>query len=213
MPIFECKRCNELSHSLSAEGPAACPRCGMAAYRVLGEDAGRRRELGPCDHAALVYDDPALVAVFCARYLTEGIDRGDRVVAVAPDDLRALVQPLLAADVNVLIEWHATDAVYGEFDADRVAAGYDALLAAEPRTVRILAVTNSEIAVGVEPAEAERYERLAHELVARHAATVVCLYDTRGLAEEYLGAATRRHALTVVEGEVRRNEAFEYTPA
>ena len=42
------------------------------------------RELGPADHATLVYDDPGLVRPFCARFLTDGVNAGERVVAGSP---------------------------------------------------------------------------------------------------------------------------------
>ena len=214
MPIVECSRCNEPNHySGSSEGVPPCPRCGSIRHRVLdGEARDTPRDLCPGDHGSLVYDSPAVIAPFCARYLTEGINKGERVLAALPADLRGAVGPLLAPDVNVLVEWNDPLEIYGDFDADRVAAMYDALLGAEPRAVRILAAVDRECAEGVDPAETDRYEALAHALVVEHGATALCLYDRRGLAEEYLAAAAHRHPLAVTDGVVLRNESFEYEP-
>ncbi len=217
MAIFECSRCNEPTHARSADSVAPCPRCGFERHRVAPAEPGGSletpRELALGDHASLVYHDPSMIALFCARYLTEGIDRGERVMAALIADLRETVVPLLAPDVNVLIEWADPYAIYGDFDADRVAGMYDALIGAEPRTVRILAAVDHVCAEDVDPSETDRYEQLAHAIVTEHGATAVCLYDSRGLGEEFLAAARTRHALRVVDGVPRRNEAFEYQPA
>jgi DNA-directed RNA polymerase subunit RPC12/RpoP len=216
VPIFECARCNELTYSASAESAQACPRCGDHRHRVLsGGFADARdttRDLAPGDHATHVYDDPALVAPFCARYLTEGIDKDERVMAAAPEDLRAVTERLLAPDVNVLVEWQDPRAIYGDFDADRIAGMYDALIGSEPRHMRILAVCARDWASGADPVEWNRYERMGHDIVTRHGATVICMYDTRGLDPAFLDVAAHRHPLSVDDGVVRRNESFEFQP-
>jgi MEDS: MEthanogen/methylotroph, DcmR Sensory domain len=217
VPIFECSRCNELTYSAAPESGRSCPRCGSVRHRVLeggfGDAKASTRDLAPGDHATMVYDDPALIAPFCARYLTEGIDKGERVMSVVAADLRAATEGLLAPDVNVMIEWLDPLAVYGDFDPDRVAAMYDELIGSEPRSVRILAVLDGACVDGVEPAEMERYECLAHGIVTGHGATGVCLYDARSLDRAFLDLAARRHTLRVRDGVVHRNEAFEYQPA
>lgn len=215
MPIFECSRCNEPAHSASRESLPECPSCGGRRYRLLdGIEPGAPRDLRPGDHAGMVFDDPAPIAPFCSRYLTEGVDKGERVMAALTADLRRAVEALLAADVNVLVEWSDPLAVYGgDFDPDRVAAMYDELIGAEPRDVRILAAIDRECTDGVDPAETDRYEALAHAIVTRHGATALCLYDSRGMAEDYLAAARRRHPLAVVDGVPLRNPSFEYEPA
>lgn len=217
MPIFECSRCNELTYSASVETVRPCPRCDEIRHRVLdGGFADARdlaRDLAPGDHAMMLYDDPSLVAPFCCRYLTEGIDKGERVMAVAPDDLRVATEALLAADVYVLIEWVDPMTIYGNFDAVRVATMYDTLIGTEPRSMRILAVLCEALADGVASADFDRYECLAHDIVNRHGATAICLYDTRGLDPEFLNTSGRRHTLRVSDGTVRRNESFEFQPA
>ena len=217
MPIFECSRCNEMTYSASVGAATACARCGSERQRVIegGFDEARRsqRVLGAGDHASLVYDDVASVAPFCARFLTDGADRGERVVAGLEDDLREAVSALLAPDVELMIEWEDPRAIYRDFDADRITAMYDALIGGESRTTRILAGLDSESAAGVEPAELARYEEIAHEIIIARGATVLCAYDARSLRPELLEVCARCHGLAVEDGTVRRNERFEYQPA
>jgi len=214
MPIFECSRCNEMTYSASKGAATACASCGSKRQRVIDgdfDDARRSlRSLGAADHATLVYDHVAAVAPFCARFLGDGADAGERVVAGLQDDLREAVSDLLAADVEAMVEWEDPRAIYGDFDADRIAAMYDALIGAEPRTTRILAELDGESANGLDPDELSRYESMAHEIIISHGATVVCVYDERSLPPEFLDVSARRHGLSVEASGVRRNERFEY---
>ena len=217
MPIFECARCNEMTYSASAGVVQACPTCASDRVRVLdGAFADARaaaRDLAAGDHATLVFDDPARVAPFCARYLTEGVDRGEHVVAAVPADLRSALDGLLAPDVSVLVDWHEQLAIYGDFDADRVAAMYEEMISAHPGVTRILAGLDAECVGGVDPADFDRYERMAHAIITRLGANVICVYDERSLPPEIVAIAVRRHGLAVEDGAVRRNERFEYEPA
>ncbi len=217
MPIFECSRCNEMTYSAFPGAAGACARCGSERQRVVegAFDEARRspRTLGAGDHATLVYDDPATAAPFCAHFLTEGVNAGERVVAALEDDLREAVSALLASEVEPAIEWQDPLTLYGDFDADRVAAMYDALIGGESRTTRILAGLDGESAEGVEPAEFARYEAMAHRIITGHGATVVCAYAERSLPPAFLEVTARRHGLSVEDGVVRRNERFEYEPA
>jgi hypothetical protein len=217
MPIFECSRCNEMTYSASAGVRAPCPRCGSERPRVLDGnfDAARRnlRTLGEADHAALAYDDLGVAAPFCARFLTDGVNAGERVVAALQPDLREAICALLAPDVELTVEWEDPSSIYGDFDADRVAASYEALIAGESRTTRILAGLDGESADSVDPAEFSRYERKAHEIITSHGATVVCVFDERALPPAFLEVSALRHGLTVEGGAARRNERFEYEPA
>ena len=217
MPIFECARCNEMTYSASMGAVTACEGCGSERQRVIEGDfdqARRRlRTLDASDHATLIYDDPAAVAPFCARFVTDGVQAGERVVTGLQPDLREAVAALLEPDVELAVEWDDPRSVYGDFDADRVAAAYDKLIATEPRTTRILAGPDEESADGIDPDELSRYEATAHEIITRHGAIVVCAYDARSLPPESLRAIRLRHGLEIGEdGGVRRNERFEYQP-
>ena len=217
MPIFECSRCNELTYSSAVDAAGACARCGSERHRVLtgsfGEAKASTRDLAGADHATLVYDDPAQVAPFCCRYLTEGTEAGDHVVAGLQADLRAAVTALLAPEVETAIDWQEPGDLYGDFDGPRVAAMYEALIADEPRPTRILAGLDSGAAEGVTAEEFDSYEAVAHRIITGLGATAVCLYDTRALPEEFLEISARRHTLSVEDGAVRRNERFEFEPA
>ena len=217
MPIFECSRCNDLTYSSSVGASGPCARCGSEHHRILDGGFGEAREstrsLAEADHATLVYDDPAQPAPFCAHFLTEGVDAGERVFATLTDDLRRAVSPLLAPDAKALIDWRDPREIYGDFDADRVAAMYDELIASEPRTTRILAALDSNCVEGISVSEFDRYEAMAHRIVNARAATAVCLYDTRALPGAFLAVAARRHTLSVRDGAARRNDQFEYEPA
>ena len=217
MPIFECSRCNEMTYSSAVDAAGECARCGSDRHRVLtgsfGEAKESTRDLAGADHATLVYDDPNQVAPFCCRFLTEGVDAGEHVVAGLQQDLRAAVAALLAPDVEVVIEWREPSDLYADFDGERVATMYDAMIAGEPRPTRILAGLDRGSAEGVTAEDFDRYEAVAHGIITGHGATVVCLYDMRVLPDEFLAVSARRHTLSVQDGAVHRNERFEYEPA
>ena len=218
MPIFECARCNEMTYSASMGAETACERCGSERQRVIEGDfdqARRRlRTLEAGDHATLVYDSPAKVAPFCARFVTDGVNAGERVVTGLQPDLREAVAALLEPEIELAIEWETPGSIYGDFDADRVAATYEDLIENEERPTRILAGFDEESAEGVSPSELARYEVKAHAVVTRLGATVVCVFDVRSLPPEFIDVAGRQHGLEVGEdGGVRRNERFEYQPA
>jgi hypothetical protein len=170
------------------------------------------RVLAPGDHATLIYDDPAQIAPFCARFLTEGVDAGERVIAAVEGRVRDAVAPLLGADVEAVVEWEEPTDIYGDFDPDRIASVYAAMIEAEPRGTRIIAGIDRESAPSVSVEQLDRYERLAHGVVTSHAATVVCAYDASVLPPEFIDVAARRHSLSIENGDVRRNELFEYAP-
>lgn len=217
MPIFECARCNEMTYSASAGVVATCPRCGSERQRLIEGDFDQARDglraLGEGDHAALVYDDAVAIAPFCARFLTDGVNAGERVVAGVQDELREAICALLGSDVELTIEWEDPRSLYGDFDAERVAATYEALISGEERTTRILAGLDRESAESVDQAELDRYETLAHGLIIDHGATVICVYDAGALPRDFLDVSVARHGLTIEDGAIRRNEQFEYQPA
>ena len=217
MPIFECSRCNQMTYSATAGARAVCERCGSKRQRIIegGFDEARHsvRSLGPGDHAVLLYDDAASVAPFCARFLTDGVNRGERVVAGLQEDLREAVCALLGPDVELTVEWQHPRSLYGDFDPELVASKYEALIESESRTTRIIAGFDEESAEGVAPAELARYEEMAHAIITSHGATVVCVFDRDTLLPDFVDAGSRRHGLTIENGAVRRNERFEYQPA
>lgn len=196
----------------------ACGNCGNERQRVIDGyfDEARRahRPLDAGDHALLVCEhDDVAVTSFCAQFLAEGVQRGERAVAALPAELRESVQAELSTDIESAVEWDEPSAFYGDFQPDRVASTYEGLLVEEPRTTRILAGLDRECADGVDPAALAQYEAIGHEIIARFGANVLCVYDSGSLRQELIDVAVRGHGLAVENGAVRRNERFEYQPA
>lgn len=216
MPIFECARCNELTYSASPDSVGACGRCGSASHRVFegSFDHARSsdRTLDAGAHAALVYEDAATIAPFCARFLTDGVNQGQRVMAGVERDLRAAVASLLAPDVEVVVDWREPVSLYGEFDSEQVCAMYEEMIATDPRPMRILAGMDRAAAAGVSAEQLDCYERVAHGIITKHGATVVCVYGTEVLPADLMAIAETRHTLFIQDGVVRRSERFEYAP-
>ena len=129
-------------------------------------------------------------------------------------DLREAVCALLAPDVELTVEWEDPSSIYGDFDADRVAATYEALIAGEARTTRILAGLDGETAprASIRPSWPATRQK-AHEIITAHGATVVCVYDARSLPPAFLEVGCAAPRPRVEDGAVRRNERFEYQPA
>ena len=217
MPVVECARCNDMTYSEFNEALHQCTRCNGSHFRVIegafDQARAAARELSAGDHAALVHEEPGAVAPFCARFLTEGVNAGERVVAAVPSDLAEEVRALLAADVAVLIEWLWPAELYDDFDPDRTAATFESLISETPATTRVLAGLDRGVAEQVTPAKLDRYERLAHAIITANAANVLCVYDARALEPGLIEVAVARHGLAVSDGIVRRNEQFEYAPA
>jgi hypothetical protein len=207
-----------MTYSASGGAIGACANCGSDRLRVIDGyfDEARRspRALAAGDHATLIYDDPAIVAPFCARFLSDGVNASERVVAAIPDDLREAVSAVLASDVQSAVEWQPPVLFEGDFDAGQAAARYEALITAEPRAPRILAAPDGESIADVDADAFGRFEAMAHTVITGHGATVVCVYDTRAVPPAFLDMTERRHGLLVENGgAVRRNERFEYESA
>jgi DcmR-like sensory protein len=206
-----------MTYSASGGVAGSCANCGSDRRRVIDGyfDEARRspRALAAGDHAALIYEDPATVAPFCARYLADGVNAGERVVAAIRDDLREAVSALLGSDVEQAVEWLPPVPFDGDFDAGRAAAGYEGLITAAPGATRILAAPDGASLARIDAAAFGRFEAIAHASITEHGATVVCVYDTRSVPPAYIPMTERRHGLVVEGDTVRRNERFEYQSA
>ena len=206
-----------MTYSASGGVAGPCDNCGSDRVRVIDGyfDEARRspRPLAAGDHAALVYDNPGAVAPFCARFLTDGVKASERVVAAVRGDLREAVSVLLARDVESAVEWMPPVSFDGDFDAGQAAAGYEALITAEPGATRVLAAPDGESVANVDADTFGRFEAMAHAIITDHGATVVCVYETNSVPPGFRDMTERRHGLLVEEGgAVRRNERFEYDP-
>ena len=217
MPVFECAQCNEMTYSANPEAVGPCERCGNERQRVVEGDFAEarrtQRHLGPGDHAVLIHDDPVAVAPFCARFLGAGVTCGERVLAGVADDLREAICAQLTAEVERGVAWDDPSAFYRDFDADRVAATWEALILEEARPTRILAGLDRACAAGVQPEDLARYETTAHGIITRLGANGLCVYDKRALSPELIEVGVRRHGLSIEDGDAHRNERFEYQAA
>ena len=206
-----------MTYSASGGVAGSCANCGSDRQRVIDGyfDEARRsaRALAAGDHAALIYDAPATVAPFCARFLADGVNAGERVVAAVSDDLREAVSTLLRSDVEPAVEWLPPVPFDGDFDAAQAADGYEALITADPRATRILAAPDGESVATIDAGVFGRFEAMAHTAITDHGAIVVCVYDARSVPPAYIPMSERRHGLVVEGDTVRRNERFEYQSA
>lgn len=205
-----------MTYSASEGAAGPCANCGSERLRVIEGyfDGARRapRPLAAGDHATLVYDAPGAVAPFCARFLADGVNAGERVVALLQDDLRDAVTAELGTDVEAAVEWQPAFLIDDDFDAERAAAGYEALITADSRRTRLLAGPDSESTADADVDEFSRFEALAHSIITEHGATVVCVYDASAVQPDFIDMVGRCHGLEVAGDAARRNERFEYQP-
>jgi DcmR-like sensory protein len=217
MPVFECSRCNEMTYSASGGAAVPCANCGSERQRVIDGyfDQARHsdRSVSAGDHALLVCDHRGEATSFCTRFLAEGVERGERVVSALPAELTESVKAALSPEVESAVQWNEPRDFYADFDADRVASTYEGLIVDVPRTTRVLAGLDRDCADGVDPEDLARYEAIAHDIITRLGANVLCVYDSGSLRPELIDVAVRGHGLSVKNGAVRRNERFKYQPA
>jgi len=205
-----------MTYSASGAVAAPCGNCGSERQRVIEgyfDDARRApRPLAAGDHAALIYEDPSTVAPFCARFLTDGVNAGERVVALLQDDIRGTVSAQLTSEVDAAVEWQPAFSIDDDFAAERAAAGYEALITADSRPTRLLAAPDGESTAGADADEFSRFEAMAHAIITEHGATVVCVYDASSVQPAFIDIAGRCHGLEVAGDAARRNERFDYQP-
>jgi len=217
VPVLECSRCNELFYSASVARFASCERCGGATWRVFDGEASFDRVIElprapqPADHLAIVYSDTGRAADYCVAYTREGMDRGERVVAVLPGGLHAAVERRLGPAERVQVQFEDSAEAYADFDPERLASWYEGLVDAAGAPVRILAGPDGDAAaeIGLEPWRS--FERLVHERVYNLGVTALCVYDGPELPGDFMHVAMRTHPLIVGHaGELRRNGEFRY---
>lgn len=217
MPVLECSRCNELFYSASATRSTSCERCGGAIWRVFDAEgsfdrvAELPRSAQPSDHAAIVYSDANRAADFCLTYAREGLERGERVVAVLPETLLSAVARRLGPAERAQIEFADAGLAYSDFDPERLVDWYEDLVRAGEEPVRVLAGPDGDAAaeIGLEPWRT--FERLVHQRVHELGATALCVYDGPALPGDFMHVAMRVHPLIVGNaGELHRNDEFRW---
>jgi MEDS: MEthanogen/methylotroph, DcmR Sensory domain len=218
LPVLECSRCNELYYSAHGSTELSCDACGCPIWRVFEDEvsfarvSGMPRQLQPGDHAALLYTEETEAADFCAGYLREGLERGERLIVAMPDELRDDVLSRLPsgqAEQALVLDVHR---MYGpDFDPDATASDYADLTKAQDGHVRLLCGPDPAEAAAMDIDDWRRFERTAHELALDLKATALCVYDGRGLPIAFAPVAVETHPLiSRGAGELRRNSHFKY---
>jgi hypothetical protein len=180
-------------------------------YRRVREPRAGERGLvshpeGAFQHWVCIYDDDQQFLQTAVPFLTEGLDRGEPVLAVAtPANLELLGAALgdRGGDVD-----YADSAFFGRRPPQRVAAFYrywkargskhEGSQPARGNGVRILA---EPVWAGRSSREVTAWTRMEAALnvtLAPTSITMICLYDARTLDQDIVSSALRTHPVQVV---------------
>ena len=217
MPVLECSRCNELFYSASGTNSTQCENCGGNVWRVFDDEASfdrvaaRPRTSQPGDHLGIVYSDPGEAADFCARYVREGLGRGELVIAVLPETLEKQLERRLSERERAQLQVAEAGAAYTNFDPHTLIAWYEGVVQGTDANVRVLAGPDGDSAAEIAPDDWRMFEQLIHDRVHELGVTGLCLYDVPSLPGEFMSMAMRAHPLLVMRrGELLRNPEFRY---
>ncbi|MFI5915583.1 anti-sigma factor RsbA family regulatory protein [Dactylosporangium sp. NPDC051541] len=149
-------------------------------------------------HQALVFDSAAAFLAAAVPFVTEGVHRGDSVVAVTSDENEALLREQIGADAERII-FLATSAWYDS--PGRTLDAYHRRIDALPGTTGILRVLGQPIWTGrdtLETSEWGRYESVMNVALAESRAWIMCGYDSRSLPTAIVDDARRTHPTLAV---------------
>jgi hypothetical protein len=219
MPVFECSRCNELSYSSSRTNVAPCAECGAERKRLV-DDAGSfaeaktlPRAVSYGDHSIAVFDDFEQVAPIAVQFIDQAVLSGGLVMVAVPQELEDLIHERMHPDDEAGVFWEPPSDTYGPtFSPDEVVARFEEIAETEERPVFVLGCADEPIQNFTSREGWVDYERRAHEIAVEYGMTVLCLYDVRLHDDTMLRAGLAAHGLKVTDGELRRNEAFDYEP-
>ena len=126
-------------------------------------------------------------------YLEEGISAGETVLVVLPEPRMRLLREALGCAAEAVEFWHM--GVIGRNPGRLISAWQDFLLTCDPeKGVRGLGEPISPGRSAAELEECELHELLVNLVFAEERAlSVMCPYDTSGLADEVLAGAERSH--------------------
>jgi predicted nucleic acid-binding Zn-ribbon protein len=217
MPVLECSRCNELFYSASGTNSTRCERCGGNVWRVFDDEASfdrvaaRPRRSQPGDHLAVVYSDPQEAADFCAKYVREGLGRGEVVVAVLPETLAQALDRRLSDRERNQVQVADPRVAYADFDPHTLIAWYEGVVHSSDADVRVLAGPDGDSAAQISLDDWRLFEQLIHDRVHELGVTGLCVYDGPSLPGEFMSLAMRAHPLLVMRsGDLLRNPEFRY---
>jgi hypothetical protein len=172
------------------------------------------RRVAPGDHVCVSFDEPREAGAVAADVLKAGQEDGAVSIAFVPSEIRTAITHALG-DHPALDEviWRNPADAYGRaFDPDGFVARFKAMAKTETRPVYVIGGAHEPVQSFTTPDEWARYEQLATETAVECGMVVLCLYDTRLHAPEYLHNEDA-HPLHAHDGVIRRNEAYSYAPA
>jgi anti-sigma regulatory factor (Ser/Thr protein kinase) len=163
------------------------------------------------EHDAFLYGSDEQLVTAMVPFLREGLTRGDAAAAVTTPGNLALLRDRLGADAHVsyveAADWYVRPAAaIAQFDA-----AIRELIDGGAPHLRVVGELPFGSTAG-EHASWNRYEAIVNEAFKRAPLWVVCLYDTRALPEQLIGAARRTHP-TLFETRRRRQSADYVEPA
>lgn len=219
MPVFECSRCNEMSYSSSTGNVAPCPACGAERRRLVSDAASfaeaKRipRAVSYGDHSIAVFDEVEQVVPIATQFIDQALLAGGLMIAAVSEELTDAILDTMHPDDHHGVAWEPASDTYGPtFSPETVIDRFREIAELEERPVFVLGCADEPIQDFTSLADWMRYERMAHELAVEFGMTVLCLYDVRVHDERMLRAGLKTHGLRLDEGELRRNEEFDYEP-
>lgn len=154
----------------------------------------------------MFYDSAEAFRATALPFLSQGVDTGEAVLAVAPsasiDRLRRTLGP--RADATAF-----RDAAHWYSHPTRTIAAYISFIEDQHKTrVRVLAEPGWNSGSPAEIAEWTRYESIVNQAFADVDATVLCLYDRRTAATEVLDGALCAHPELLGDSGPQANDAY-----
>jgi anti-sigma regulatory factor (Ser/Thr protein kinase) len=163
-------------------------------------------------HQALLFDSPSAFLAAAVPFVTEGVHRGDTVIAVTSSDNSAL----LREHINGAAEHVTFLPAEGWFDSPgRTLDAHHRRIDALPGDTGILRVLGEPVWDGRDPLETSewgRYESVINVALAGSRAWVMCGYNSLTLPAEIMDDARRTHPELAV-GTAREASATYADPA
>nr|BFE64651.1 sensor histidine kinase [Dactylosporangium thailandense] len=159
-------------------------------------------------HQALVFDSPAVFLAAAVPFVTEGLHRGDSVLAVTSDENETLLREQIGGDAGRVTFLPAA----GWFDSPgRTLDAHHRRIDALPGPTGILRVLGEPVWAGLDPLETSewgRYESVMNVALADSRAWLMCGYDTRTLPAAIVDDARRTHPALAIGGQSEVSATF-----
>ncbi|WP_433611473.1 anti-sigma factor RsbA family regulatory protein [Dactylosporangium sp. CA-139114] len=159
-------------------------------------------------HQALVFDSAAVFLAAAVPFVTEGLHRGDTVLAVTSDENETLLREQIGADADRVTFLPAA----GWFDSPgRTLDAHHRRIDALSGPTGILRVLGEPIWDGLDPLETSewgRYESVMNVALADSRAWLMCGYDTRTLPPAIVDDARRTHPALAIGEQSEVSAAF-----